>query len=207
MRGDGQPALKARAAAQRALDMGVPQRERIRVLRRDRELVGDRGRRTMPQPAARGRAGAGRRRWRARARRTNGTSAASASTANTTTPPRGRAAAARATVRARRPSGTDRRRSRASPAPATAAPRRSSSGRAAMPSPAAIGRPAQCPVLRAAGVARGGIRHQDLRGKTPHRQHGNMRAGSRHRRAVHANRSMQDQSHAGRRSSAISSAA
>ncbi len=37
---------------QRALDMGVPQRERIRILGRDRELVGDRGRRTMAQAAA-----------------------------------------------------------------------------------------------------------------------------------------------------------
>jgi hypothetical protein len=34
-----------------ALDMGVPQRERIGIARRDRERVDERGRRTMAQPA------------------------------------------------------------------------------------------------------------------------------------------------------------
>jgi hypothetical protein len=37
---------------ERALDMGIPQRQRIRIFRRDGEVVGDRGRRPMRQPAA-----------------------------------------------------------------------------------------------------------------------------------------------------------
>jgi len=38
---------------ERALDMGIPQRERIRIFRRDGEIVGDRGRRAMRQPLPR----------------------------------------------------------------------------------------------------------------------------------------------------------
>ena len=37
---------------ERALDMGIPQRQRIRIFRRDGEIVGDRGRRAMRQPTA-----------------------------------------------------------------------------------------------------------------------------------------------------------
>ena len=37
---------------ERALDMGIPQRQRIRIFRRDREIVGDRGRRAMRQSTA-----------------------------------------------------------------------------------------------------------------------------------------------------------
>ncbi len=47
------PAGLERARRQeRALDMGVPQRERIGILGRDGELVGDRRRRAMPHAAA-----------------------------------------------------------------------------------------------------------------------------------------------------------
>ncbi len=118
---------------QRALDMGVPQRERIRILRRDRELVGDRGRRTMAQAAAAIEPAQSVGRCRACAERRTGTPPRPRRPQRRSATPRGRAAAATATARARTRRGTSRSRSRASPAPATAAPRKSSSARAAAP--------------------------------------------------------------------------
>ena len=44
--------LQRPRGVERALDMGIPQRERIGIFRRDREIVGDRRRRAMRQSTA-----------------------------------------------------------------------------------------------------------------------------------------------------------
>ena len=131
-RGTGVPALQRARRAQRALDMRAPQRGGERVAGFRRHLVGDRGGRPVRQAAvavepaqAVGRASAAR-------TRNSGTAAATARTKNSE---QADGAAERrqrrATARARRARGTGRRRSRSTPAPATAAPRRSTSARAA----------------------------------------------------------------------------
>ena len=84
---------------QRARDMGLPQRERIRIGRRDGELVGDRGRRTVRHAAAAIEPAQAPRRRRACAGTRAGSVAATASDANATSPAaRGQAAAATATA-------------------------------------------------------------------------------------------------------------
>ena len=118
------------------LDMGIPQRERIRILTADRQGIGDRGRRPVGQtavpvePAKRvGHAGNAQKHERDRGRDNQGRRTPPAR-------PRGPMAAATAKRRARRPRGTARSRSQMLPGAATAAPRKSSTAHASAQQPA-----------------------------------------------------------------------